>query len=111
MGFIMRFFCNRLSEFRTVEKYGQDIMEKINDRNQIRRNGGNYNKVISAGKIQMSFIWQDACVGLLLNLNYLNSYMYYSTAKFSDSFWERLLLFKLGILWIILILWLEFLTI
>ena len=37
--------CNRLSEFKTVEKYGQDIMEKINERNQIRRNGGNLNKV------------------------------------------------------------------
>lgn len=41
------FLCHhRLSEFKTVEKYGQDIMEKINERNQIRRNGGNYSKVI-----------------------------------------------------------------
>ena len=37
---------HRLSEFKTAEKYGQDIMEKINERNQIRRNGGNYSKVI-----------------------------------------------------------------
>ena len=35
----------RLSEFKTVEKYGQDVMEKINERNKIRRNGGNYTKV------------------------------------------------------------------
>ena len=44
-------FCsfNRLSEFKTVEKNGQDIMEKINERNQRRRNGGNYNKVIYVG--------------------------------------------------------------
>ena len=46
--FIFFFFFShhRLADFKTVEKYGQDIMEKINERNQIRRNGGNYSKVI-----------------------------------------------------------------
>ena len=44
--FFFFFFHHRLSEFKTAEKYGQDIMEKINERNQIRRNGGNYSKVI-----------------------------------------------------------------
>ncbi|KAK2571566.1 Syntaxin-8 [Acropora cervicornis] len=42
-----------LSEFKTVEKYGQDIMEKINERNKLRRNGGNYNKVQSDVRIML----------------------------------------------------------
>ena len=48
-GFILNefYFVDRLSEFKTVEKYGNDIMEKINERNKLRRNGGNYNKVLN----------------------------------------------------------------
>ncbi|XP_078348976.1 syntaxin-8-like isoform X2 [Oculina patagonica] len=48
-----------LSEFKTVEKYGQDIMEKINERNQIRRNGGNYNKVQSDVRIMLKTFSKD----------------------------------------------------
>ncbi|KAJ7340167.1 hypothetical protein OS493_002896 [Desmophyllum pertusum] len=48
-----------LSEFKTVEKYGQDIMEKINERNQIRRNGGNLNKVQSDVRIMLKTFSRD----------------------------------------------------
>ncbi|XP_015779225.1 PREDICTED: syntaxin-8-like [Acropora digitifera] len=48
-----------LSEFKTVEKYGQDIMEKINERNKLRRNGGNYNKVQSDVRIMLKNFSKD----------------------------------------------------
>jgi len=48
-----------LSEFKTVEKYGQDIMEKINERNQLRRNGGNYTKVQSDVRIMLKTFSRD----------------------------------------------------
>lgn len=48
-----------LSEFKTVEKNGQDIMEKINERNQRRRNGGNYNKVQSDVRIMLKTFSRD----------------------------------------------------
>ncbi|XP_068672057.1 syntaxin-8-like isoform X1 [Montipora foliosa] len=48
-----------LSEFKTVEKYGNDIMEKINERNKLRRNGGNYNKVQSDVRIMLKTFARD----------------------------------------------------
>lgn len=48
-----------MSEFKTVEKNGQDIMEKINERNQRRRNGGNYNKVQSDVRIMLKTFSRD----------------------------------------------------
>lgn len=48
-----------LSEFKTVEKYGQDIMEKINERNRLRRGGGNYTKVQSDVRIMLKTFSRD----------------------------------------------------
>ncbi|XP_031573574.1 syntaxin-8-like isoform X2 [Actinia tenebrosa] len=35
------------NEYRGVEQYGQDIMEKINERNRLRRSGSNYARIES----------------------------------------------------------------
>ncbi|XP_073245350.1 syntaxin-8-like isoform X1 [Porites lutea] len=48
-----------LSEFKTVEKYGQDIMEKINDRNKLRRNGANFSKLQSDVRMMLKTFSRD----------------------------------------------------
>ncbi|XP_020916500.2 syntaxin-8-like [Exaiptasia diaphana] len=47
------------SECQNVQQYGQDIMEKINERNRIRRSGGNHARVESDIRIMLKTFSRD----------------------------------------------------
>lgn len=46
---------SRQNEYQVVQQRGQDIMEKINDRNRIRRAGGNHARVWIIIKLCLHF--------------------------------------------------------
>ncbi|XP_032232980.2 syntaxin-8 [Nematostella vectensis] len=48
-----------LTQFKTVEQYGQEVMEKINVRNQQRRAGGNFSKAQTDARLMLKNFTRD----------------------------------------------------
>ncbi|KAK3728523.1 hypothetical protein QZH41_011599 [Actinostola sp. cb2023] len=47
------------NEYKGVQQYGQDIMERINERNKIRRSGGNHARIESDVRIMLKTFSRD----------------------------------------------------